>query len=111
MPSFPTRRSSDLLASATDLAPAPIADPGFAMGVDDAEPALPLLNAADILGRLDAAPADAELEVAAEHEHEHVQEHDHEPLAFEPEDRKSTRSELQSLMRNSFAVFCLKKKT
>src|SRR3546814_1934879 len=25
-------------------------------------------------------------------------------------DRKSTRSELQSLMRNSYAVFCLKKK-
>src|SRR3546814_3393619 len=27
-----------------------------------------------------------------------------------PRDRKSTRSELQSLMRNSYAVFCLKKK-
>src|SRR3546814_20062610 len=27
------------------------------------------------------------------------------------EDRKSTRSELQSLMRISYAVFCLKKKT
>src|SRR3546814_8088207 len=27
-----------------------------------------------------------------------------------PQDRKSTRSELQSLMRNSYAVFCLKKK-
>src|SRR3546814_7528318 len=26
------------------------------------------------------------------------------------QDRKSTRSELQSLMRNSYAVFCLKKK-
>src|SRR3546814_5100990 len=26
-------------------------------------------------------------------------------------DRKSTTSELQSLMRNSYAVFCLKKKT
>src|SRR3546814_7313897 len=31
--------------------------------------------------------------------------------AFQPVDRKSTRSELQSLMRISYAVFCLKKKS
>src|SRR3546814_9944666 len=31
-------------------------------------------------------------------------------LQIEIEDRKSTRSELQSLMRISYAVFCLKKK-
>src|SRR3546814_4208717 len=33
------------------------------------------------------------------------------PLTFLGGDRKSTRSELQSLMRISYAVFCLNKKT
>src|SRR3546814_7213127 len=33
------------------------------------------------------------------------------PPARRTADRKSTRSELQALMRNSNAVFCLKKKT
>src|SRR3546814_7061538 len=32
------------------------------------------------------------------------------PLLHRQSDRKSTRSELQSLMRISYAVFCLKKK-
>src|SRR3546814_2624275 len=32
-------------------------------------------------------------------------------LRYHPQDRKSTRPELQSLMRISYAVFCLKKKT
>src|SRR3546814_7085634 len=31
------------------------------------------------------------------------------PVASKTQDRKSTRSELQSLMRISYAVFCLKK--
>src|SRR3546814_7296174 len=33
------------------------------------------------------------------------------PVGREQKDRKSTTSELQSLMRISYAVFCLKKKT
>src|SRR3546814_1885476 len=61
-----------------------------------------------------AMPApQAEVGRAQEHEGEHEETNGH--IALTPEqiktrDRKSTRSELQSLMRISYAVFCLKKK-
>src|SRR3546814_2654782 len=40
-----------------------------------------------------------------------VRSHRAPPARHHPRDRKSTRLELQSLMRISYAVFCLKKKT